>query len=143
MSQYDTLVKQVTEDVTVTISKKKGATAGERLEAFLKWLAGAAVDPDYGIEEGHPDQGLPGAPPTAGQPLPGQPPTAGQPLPGQPGKPDQSLPGSQPGVDNTLPGSQPGVDNELPKIIGEHAKEIAKLILGKCYDCKDDTAGPK
>jgi hypothetical protein len=139
MSQYDTLVKQVTEDVTVTISKKKGATAGERLEAFLKWLAGAAVDPDYGIEEGHPDQGLPGS---GGKPDQGLPPGVDNTLPGS-GRPDNSLPGSQPGVDNTLPGSQPGVDNELPKIIGEHAKEIAKLILGKCYDCKDDIPQPK
>jgi hypothetical protein len=32
-----------------------------------------------------PDQGLPGAPPTAGQPLPGDQPVAGQPLPMPPG----------------------------------------------------------
>jgi hypothetical protein len=57
------------------------------------------VDPDYGVGEEGPDQGLPprpGAPVRPGQGLPGQrPPVAGQPLPRPPGapvRPGQGLP---------------------------------------------------
>jgi len=152
MAQYDTWTK-TKGDITVTISKKQGGTAGERLVAFLKWLSEKVVDPDYGIDSGaRPDQGLPGQPPRPDQ---GLPPGPDNTLPGgAPPRPDQGLPGSQPGPDNTLPGGapsrpdqglpgqQPGIDNSLPGAIGDHAEEIAKIILARCFDCKDG-AQPK
>jgi hypothetical protein len=142
MAQYDTWSK-TKDDITVTISKKKGANSGERLVAFLKWLS-ENPHPDHGLPGGggsgnRPDQGLPGGGGTPPKPDQGLPPSGG----GTPPKPDQGLPGSQPGVDNTLPGAQPGVDNELPWL-GQHADEIAKLILlGKCFECSDESAQPK
>ncbi len=141
-------------DVTVSVTKKSGGTAGEKLVAFLEWLAAQAppVDPGYGqgSSGGRPDQGLPGKPPgEATQPrpdqgLPGKPPgTATQP------KPDNELPGKPPGQaqqphpDQGLPGASGGQpDNSLPEFIGDNAEEIAKAVLGKCFDCKDG-AQPK
>jgi hypothetical protein len=144
--KYDTRVLKKG-SLTVTISKEAASgSAGDRLEAFLKILAAVAGG-------NRPDQGLPGQG--------GQPPRPDQGLPpGQPGsgnRPDQGLPGSQPGIDNslpepptgptdpaypdnTLPGEPPTAGN-LPSWTGEHAKAIAKAILGHCVDCQ--TAQPK
>jgi hypothetical protein len=148
MADYTTKAWTV-KDVTVTVSKKTGGTAGDRLVAWLEWLHTQFPDPGYGKPEGpqgRPDQGLPGEgrpPHASGQPVP----------PGGAGKPDQGLPGKPPGTatqpkpDNTLPGGsggsaeQPGIDNSLPEVIGSNAKEIAKEILGHCMNC--DTAQPK
>jgi hypothetical protein len=128
-NKYDTRVLKKG-SLTVTISKEaKDGTAGARLEAFLKILAAVASG-------NRPDNTLPG---------------------GAPGRPDNTLPGEQPGIDNSLPEPPTGpveppyVDNGLPEApptagnlpswTGEHAKAIAKAILGHCVQC--DTAQPK
>ncbi len=124
-------------DVTVSVTKKSGGTAGEKLVAFLEWLAAQAppVDPGYGQGStgGRPDQGLPGKPPgEATQPRPDQ---------GLPGKPPGQA--QQPHPDQGLPGASGGQpDNSLPEFIGDNAEEIAKAVLGKCFDCTDG-AQPK
>ena len=134
-------------DVTVSVTKKSGGTAGEKLVAFLEWL-GEQPRPDQGLpgSQPGPDQGLPpGRPGTGGRPdqgLPGSQPGPDNTLPGQGGRPDQGLPGSQPHPDQGLPGQGGRPDNSLPEFIGDNAKEIAKEILGKCFDCKDG-AQPK
>jgi hypothetical protein len=127
-NKYDTRVLKKG-SLTVTISKEaRDGTAGARLEAFLKILAAVASG-------NRPDQGLPG----------------------QPGRPDQGLPGEQPGIDNSLPEpptgptdpaypdnalpGEPPTAGNLPSWTGEHAKAIAKAILGHCVDC--NTAQPK
>ena len=132
-TKYDTRVLKKG-SFTVTISKEaKSNSAGDRLEAFLKILAGIASG-------NRPDQGLPGG--------------GGG---GTPPAPDQGLPGSQPGIDNSLPEppvappdpvypdnglpAQPPTAGNLPSWTGEHAKEIAKAILGHCMNC--NTAQPK
>jgi hypothetical protein len=137
-AKYDTRVLKKG-SLTVTISKEaKSDSAGDRLEAFLKILAGILSGnyPSGGPVPPRPDQGLPGSQP----------------------KPDQGLPGSQPGIDNSLPEPPtapvdpvypdnglpevpPSPDNTLPGWTGEHAKELVKIILGRCVDCK--TAQPK
>ena len=72
------------------------------------------TDPDYGVDEEHPDQGLPGGEhPDQGLPpqRPGQrPPVAGQPLPptGRPPQPGQGLPGQRPGQRPPQAGQLPG-----------------------------------
>lgn len=142
-NKYDTRVLKKG-SLTVTISKEaKSPSAGDRLEAFLKILAAVSSG-------NRPDQSLPGQQPGAGN------------------QPDQSLPGQQPGIDNTLPGGQPGIDNSLPEPptgptdpvypdnalpeapptagnlpswTGDHAKEIARAILGHCFQC--NTSQPK
>ncbi len=148
-------------DVTVSVTKKSGGTAGEKLVAFLEWLAAQAppVDPGYGQGGGgRPDQGLPGGGEHPGNRPPGSGSGGARPdneLPGQGGRPDNTLPpgastkppaggsgGSGARPDQGLPGSQPGVDNSLPEFIGDNAEEIAKAVLGKCFDCKDG-AQPK
>jgi len=121
-------------DVTVSVTKKSGASAGEKLIAFLQWLG----------QQPRPDQGLPGSGARPDQGLPGEgvaPPRPDQGLPGSGARPDQGLPGQGGGggrPDQGLP-SQPGPDNSLPAFIGDNAEEIARAILaGKCFDCKDD-----
>lgn len=131
MAQYDTITKQVTDDITVTISKKKDGTAGDRLVAFLKWLSEKVVDPDYGVSGDRPAHPI----------APG-----GKPPGGGGGRPDNSLPGDQPGIDNTLPGQRPPggkpdqgderPSNDLPTWIGANADKVAKLVLASCFDCK-------
>jgi hypothetical protein len=151
MAKYDTVSKTINE-ITVTLSKEKDQSAGGRLVAFLKWLSENITDPGYGKPEGgRPDQGLPGSPGHPGNRPPGTEHPGNRP-PGSE-RPDQGLPpegsggggggsgGSGGRPDNTLPGQQPGVDNELPSAIGEHADEIAKAILNKCFTC--ETAQPK
>src|SRR4051812_44793573 len=114
MAQYDTVTKQVTEDITVTISKKKGATSGEKLVAFLKWYSEKIVDPDYGVEVGlRPDNSLPGGGGGGGggggeRPTNPIAPGGERPSQGLPGgggggggsgnRPDQGLPGGQGGT---------------------------------------------
>lgn len=145
MAQYDTWTK-TKDDITVTISKKTDGTAGDRLVAFLKWLSEKVVDPDYGVSgdrpahpiapggrpvdpgygkpeggAGRPDQGLPPSPGRPDNTLPGE---GGKPPAGGGGRPDQGLP----------PG---GLHPSHPIAgIGDKADEVAKIILGKCFDCK-------
>jgi len=131
MAKYDTRVLKKG-SFTVTISKEaKSPGAGDRLEAFLKILAGIASGnrpdntlPGAGGTPPAPDQGLPGSQPGIDNSLP-EPPVA----PTDPVYPDNSLPEAPPTIDNTLPWT------------GENAKAIAKAILGKCFDC--NTAQPK
>jgi hypothetical protein len=81
------------------------------------------TDPDYGVDEEHPDQGLPGGEhPGQGLPGPGQrPPVPGQPLPptGRPPQPGQGLPGQRPGqrppTAGQLPGQAPRPPRPQPK----------------------------
>jgi hypothetical protein len=148
-------------DVTVSVTKKSGGTAGEKLIAFLEWLGEQKpVDPGYGQGGGgRPDQGLPGQGGRPDNTLPGQGGGSGgrpdQGLPGKPPgeatqpRPDQGLPGKPPGQaqqphpDQGLPGASGGQpDNSLPEFIGDNAEEIAKAVLGKCFDCTDG-AQPK
>jgi hypothetical protein len=151
MTTYNTATKTIG-DITVTVSKAKSGSAGDRLIAFLEWLGGPHPDQGLPGSGGYPDQGLPGG--SGGKPDQGLPGTPDNSLPGgsggspdnslpgsQPG-PDNSLPGSQPGPDQGLPGSQPGVDNTLPGIIAANAKEIAKAIL-KGTACDMDKPQPK
>lgn len=137
-NKYDTRVLKKG-SLTVTISKEaKSDSAGDRLEAFLKIMA-AVLSGNY----------------PSGGPVPPRPDNT---LPGSQPKPDQGLPGSQPGIDNslpeppvapvdptypdnTLPEQPPTPDNTLPGFTGEHAKAIAKIILGHCVQCP--TSQPK
>lgn len=127
MAEYVTKAKTIG-DITVTISKKVDGSAGERLEEFLKWLSGKLVDPGYGVPEGgRPDQGLP---PSGGRP--------DNTLPGGGGTPDNTLPGGGGRPTHPIAPGGGGMhpDNELPGVIGDNAKEIAKIILKQCFDCK-------
>ena len=167
MANLDTKTK-IIGDMTVTLSKEKGATASafDRLVAGLKFLGNAVTDPNYGMSSDRPDQGLPGAQPGPDQGLPGGrverpeqglPPGNARPDQGLPpanARPDQGLPGAQPGADNTLPSGarpdntvpgQPGVGNAVPgaklgEFLQNNADEIARAIL-KGTAC--DPASPK
>lgn len=124
MTQYDTVAKTIG-DITVTISKPsdgKPPSAADRIEAFLKWLSEKIVDPDYGVEEGRPDNSLPGAPDVPDQSLP---------TPEVPARPD-----------NSLPGGKPPHASQLPAFIGVNAKKIAAVILKNTL-CDPDRPQPK
>jgi len=129
MTDYNTKAATIG-DITVTVSKAKEGDAASRLEAFLKWLSGKLVDPDYGVGDrpGRPSNELPSSP---GHPS--------NELPGQGGRPDNTLPPGQGRPDNTLPGGGQ-INNDLPAFIGENAKEIVAAIL-KGTAC--DPAQPK
>jgi hypothetical protein len=117
-AKYDTRVMKKG-SLTVTISKEaRSDSAGDRLEAFLKILAAVASG-------NRPDNTLPGTPP----------PSIDNTLPEPPVAPvDPVYP------DNTLP-PEPPEAVQLPTWTGEHAKEIAKIILGHCVQCP--TSQPK
>jgi len=172
MAEYHTKVVTL-DDITVTVSKAKSPSAGDRIEAVLKWIA-EQIDslprPDQGLPGEQPgiDNSLPGSQPRPDQGLPGSQPGIDNSLPGQGGRPDNTLPGSQPGPDNTLPGgqggrpdnslpgdqprpdqglpgAQPGVDNELPhEALVELLEEKAKdIALAILKDTACDPAQPK
>lgn len=135
MPAYDTVTK-VIGDITVTVSKAKEGNAGERLEAFLKWLSEKIVDPGYGVSGDRPSTG----------PVPpgGAPPQPDQGLPGSPGYPSTGPvpPGGSPGVPTHPIAGGPGINNELPGFIAANAKDIAKAIL-KGTACDPDKPQPK
>jgi hypothetical protein len=111
------------------------APGGEAPDNTLPPVEGP-VDPDYGVEEGHPDHTLPGDLPHPDQGLPGDQP-----------HPDQGLPPSgvgpshpiylPPYVDNSLPGPQPSPEHPivLPPEIEEglppeKLEQIKEFLLG-------------
>jgi len=134
MAQYETKVLTLG-DITVTVSKAKSPSAGDRIEAVLRFLVNVVTDPGYGVgSRPRPDQGLPGSGARPDQGLPGSQPKPDQGLPPSGERPDQGLPGSQPEVDQGLPGEK------LASFLKDNAAAIAKAIL-KGTAC--DPAQPK
>jgi len=96
----------VPEGKALVLAAVVSSTGHKKMHYFVVDVPEHPVDPDYGVGEEHPDQGLPSPQP----PRPGVPPRPGQGLPGQrpPARPDQGLPGGgRPPTAGQLPGRTP------------------------------------